>query len=62
MFTGGDELLGQQRTDTGCTLDGPAARFEPSRERQQPVALLTVSADPDLVDDVFGRVEDRGHV
>ena len=62
VFAGSDELLSQQGTDTGRALDRPATRFEPRRERQQPVALLTVSADPDLVDDLFGRVEDRGHV
>jgi hypothetical protein len=37
-------------------------RFEPSRERQETVALLTIGADPDLVDHLLGRVEDRGHV
>ena len=62
VFTGGDELLGQQRTHPGCTLHRPTTRFEPSRERQQTVPLLTIGADPDLVDDLLGRIDDRGHV
>ena len=62
VFTSGDELLGQQRTDPGRTFDRPTTRFEPCRERQEPVALLTISADPDLIDHGLGRVEDRCHV
>jgi hypothetical protein len=62
VFAGGDELPRQQRTNPRRALDCPTTRFEPSRERQQTVALLTIGADPDLVDHLLGRVEDRGHV
>jgi hypothetical protein len=62
VFAGSHELLRQQRTDPGRALHRPTARFEASREHQQPVPLLTIGPDLDLVDDLLRRIEHRGHV
>jgi hypothetical protein len=49
-LTRGDKLLRQQRTKSSRTLDGPYPRHICRRELQQPIALMSVSAHPQLAD------------
>ena len=59
MFARRDELLREQRTHPGRSLDRPQARFEPCRPGEQPSSLIAVSVDTDRVDHLPVAV-DRG--
>jgi hypothetical protein len=61
-LTGSDELLGQQSTQPTGAFDRPGARLEPGGKGQQPIALVPVSDQPELVDHGLGPVENRGGV
>ncbi len=62
VFTSGDELLSEQRTHPGRSLDRPRPRLEPRRPSQQPFALMTVGEDTQRVDHRFGVVDRAGGV
>ena len=61
-FTGGDELLREQRAETAGGFDRPRPWLERCREPQQPVALSTIRSDAQLADQFLGVVEHRGGV
>ena len=47
-LTHGNELLGQQRAQPGCLLDGPRSWRKTRREGQHAIALITGSGEPEL--------------
>ncbi len=55
----GDELLGQQRTESSRTLDGPYPLDIRRRELQQPIALMFVRAYAQLVAELLAFVQHR---
>jgi hypothetical protein len=58
-LAGGDQPLGEQRTQPGRRLDRPRAGREASSELEQPVALASIRADSQLADDALAAVEHR---
>lgn len=57
VLASGDELLGQHRAQTGGAFDGPGARLEPCRPREQTLALMAVGFNADGVEHRLGAVD-----
>lgn len=57
-----DELLGQQRPDTGGALDRPSPRFERGGPLEEPGSLMAVRFDAELADDDLSVVDRGGGV
>jgi hypothetical protein len=61
-LAGSDEPLGQQGAEPAGAFDRLSARFVPRGERQQPIASMPVSDQPELVDHGLAPIEHRGGV